>query len=552
MNGRPGRAGARLAITSLLSLLGLLAAIGTARGASSLQVGEDIYRHGVLGAGAMLEGSREAGSVGSQGADAACVNCHQRSGLGATEGRTLIPPITGRYLFQPRVNSTLPYVASVRGNRDPYTDATLARAVRDGIDSDGKALSFLMPRYALNDADMAALTGYLKALDPHRVPGVTDTVLHFATIITPDADPVKRRGMLDVMQHYFAEKNSFQFGPSRRLQASGKTMYSETMFMVNRRWQLHVWELTGPAASWQAQLQRHMSEEPVLAVVSGLGGANWEPVHRFCEQQRVPCLFPNVDVPVDTAGDFYSLYLSNGVLLEAALIAEQILAPADAVPATTVHQIYRAGDSGEAAARALGAQLLRQGITVHNHALSSVAHGQDLAAALRDSAGAQTLVLWLRPADVASLDNVAAPTATVFISGLMSGLERAPLPSSWRSRTRMAYPVDLPDRRRVRVDYPLGWFSIQRIPLVAEKEQVDTYLACGLLAENLSHMVDTFIPEYLVERVQGMIEHRIITGYYPHLTLATNQHFASKGAYLVHFADPTGIRVVADSDWIVP
>jgi len=32
---------------------------------------------------------------------------------------------------------------------------------------------------------MVSLIDYLKTLDPRRVPGVTDTVLHFATIITP-------------------------------------------------------------------------------------------------------------------------------------------------------------------------------------------------------------------------------------------------------------------------------------------------------------------------------------------------------------------------------
>ena len=37
-------------------------------------------------------------------------------------------------------------------------------------------------------------------------------------------------------------------------------------------------------------------------------------------RQRLACLFPNVEVPVDAPGDFYELYLSRGVLLEAGLI----------------------------------------------------------------------------------------------------------------------------------------------------------------------------------------------------------------------------------------
>ncbi len=134
----------------------------------------------------------------------------------------------------------------------------------------------------------------------------------------------------------------------------------------------------------------------------------------------------------------------------------------------------------------------------------------------------------------------------------MGGLEHAPLPPGWRGRTHLAYPFDLPERRRVRVDFALGWFRIRQIPVVAEQVQADTYLACGLVSETLKHMVDNFVRDYLVERVEDMLEHRIVTGYYPHLALATGQRFASKGGYLVHWAERTGTRVVADGDWTVP
>jgi hypothetical protein len=134
----------------------------------------------------------------------------------------------------------------------------------------------------------------------------------------------------------------------------------------------------------------------------------------------------------------------------------------------------------------------------------------------------------------------------------MGGLERAPLAADWRAITRLTYPVDLPDRRRIRVDFPLGWFRIRQIPVVALQEQVDTYLVCGLVSDTINHMVDTFVRDYLVERMEEMLEHRAVTGYYPRLALAPGQRFASKGGYLVRFAEPTGSRVVAEGDWVVP
>lgn len=193
-----------------------------------------------------------------------------------------------------------------------------------------------MPQFDLSDADMHALTGYLKTLDRRRALGVTDTVLHFATIITPDADPVKRRGMLDVLEHYFADKNAAPLGATPALRSSRKMM-----FMVNRRWELHVWELHGPPETWQAQLRQYLAKQPVFAVLSGLGGGNWAPVHDFCEREQVPCLFPNVEVPVESEHDFYSMYFSRGVLLEAELIAKRIREPASSASARPVKQCCR-------------------------------------------------------------------------------------------------------------------------------------------------------------------------------------------------------------------
>ena len=57
-------------------------------------VGERLYREGVLRSGKLVRGERE-GGVAIEGATAACVTCHRRSGLGSWEGQTVIPPIIG-------------------------------------------------------------------------------------------------------------------------------------------------------------------------------------------------------------------------------------------------------------------------------------------------------------------------------------------------------------------------------------------------------------------------------------------------------------------------
>jgi hypothetical protein len=88
--------------------------------------------------------------------------------------------------------------------------------------------------------------------------------------------------------------------------------------------------------------------------------------------------------------------------------------------------------------------------------------------------------------------------------------------------------------------------------VVAEQVQVDTYLALGLLSETLQHMSDNFVRDYLVERMEDGLAHRIITGYYPRLTLAYHQRFASKGGYVVQLGEAKGARLVVAQDWVAP
>jgi hypothetical protein len=176
-------------------------------------------------------------------------------------------------------------------------------------------------------------------------------------------------------------------------------------------------------------------------------------------------------------------------------------------------------------------------------------------------------MLWLRPADLAALPPQAPGAALAMISGLMGGLESAPLPAAWRSRVHMSYPLDLPQRRLARMNFPYGWFKVQRMPITAERVQVNTYLACVITAETLGHVLDSFVPDYLLERLEMMVSRRLANAYYPRLGLAPGQRFASKGGYIVHLDDSGALAalpatadrresralpVVADSEWIVP
>jgi hypothetical protein len=528
---------ARIVALALAGLTWCASAVATGEISSA----QTLYRNGVLPSGAPLLGARDGGAQ-VEGKNAACASCHRRSGLGVVEGRIVIPPITGRYLFNPGERPVpegeSSALAAAAYNRVRYTDAALARAIRSGLGPSGKPLSPLMPRFALDDTTMSALIDYLRSLSPTAAPGVDADTLHFATIVTPDADLERARAMIEVLNHFFDNKDAYYRGKAPPLDSPRRIHYR-----VLRRWQLHVWTLTGAPETWEAQLRAKLRAEPVMAVVSGIAGRTWAPVHRFCEQEQIPCLLPNVDLPVVGDGDFYSVYYSAGVLLEAELVAARL-------PAGThrVVQVYRDNDIGAAAAKSL---TVPAGIQVDNVALERSAGTAQLAAAVARAASGDALILWLRPEDLRRLPATGSP-ASIYVSGLMGGLDHAPLPSAWLAKAHLSYPFDLPQQRRLRMTWPLTWFKIQGIKVTDERTQVDTYLSCVILAESVGALWGNFVRDYLVETYENMLSSRILNAYYPRLSLGPGQRFASKGGYIVHFADAAGTSLVKDGDWIIP
>lgn len=536
MAGLGRRARSRHVAQQLLAALASLQIASAAEPSNhaAVEAGQRIYRDGVLISGAPLIGA-QAGGVQARGAAAACVNCHRRSGLGTTEGRIVAPPITPRYLFPAVMVGRAAGTSPRERRRTPFTDETLAATIRSGLGRDGRPLNPLMPRFALGESDMASLIAYLRSLPSLPDPGVTEDTVHFATVITPDVDAQDRAAFLEVMQAFVDDKNAFVRGGRRTLRAVGQVDYR-----ITRRWALHVWNLEGPPADWAAQLRAHLSTYPVFALLSGLGANHWQPVARFCEEAQLPCLFPNVPAPGAADDDFYSIYLSAGVLLEAHLAARALQAESGRVV-----QLYRAGSPGAQAARELTASL--EAGRTRDVALAPAQSAADVLAGVLPG---DTLVLWLSASDSRQLPAKPPPGVRIYVSGLLGGLDDPSVPPGWRPAVLETYPIDLPDRRAVRMALPLNWMRIRKLHMIKPKLQVDTWLACGIVAEALTDMMDNFQRDFLVERIETMLSHRQLTAWYPHLSLGPRQRLASKGGYLVHLGRDG--QVIPEGDWVVP
>jgi hypothetical protein len=471
--------------------------------------------------------ARRAGGLALAGSQAACVSCHRRSGLGGSEGRSYIPPITAASLFQAMPPGK--GASAIGAGRPAYTEASIAHAVRDGVDASGRSLDYLMPRYQLQDGEVKALVAYLGQLSATASSPDDAGALHFATILAPDVAPEHGRAMLDVLQACFDEHNVGPPAPRGR-----KRLDTGMSRRESRPWRLHVWTLQDAEESWQDQLAARAARQPVFAVVGGIGGASWRPVHAWCEQAGVPCLFPHVEAPIADAGAFYPLYLGKGVLLEAGLVAARL---ADQAPRTRqVVQVLREGDDAAQA----GAQALREALAGQGAEASIVRvprQGTLDAGALAGIGAQDALMLWLRPLDLQRLEGVAPPGGEIHLSATLAQRDDVPLPAAWKQRALMAYPFELPQARAPRMAPLREWLRSHRIARADERVQADAYVACTALRTAMSDAEHHLGRDYLVERIEANMERGTTTGLYPRLALGAGQRFASKSGYLVRF-DP--------------
>jgi mono/diheme cytochrome c family protein len=597
--------------TLLKSGIGLLWAMGMASLAAAQAVnpssaelvgmGQRIYTEGALSDGRPLTGVRM-GNIEGQGGAVACIQCHRSSGLGQVEGGTAVPPIAGKFLFSTRASQPLvnmdPRVSKMfNQTHDPYTEHTLATALTEGVTNHGKTMSAAMPRYQLGDTDRMALMAYLRQLSADWSPGVTNSSIRLASVITPDVEPQRRQVFKEMMQRIVRQKNGSTHPASELRTRHHMTSAAEMVLGTERKWELDIWELEGPADTWAQQLAEFYRKKPVFALVSGVANQTWQPVHDFCEQERLPCWFPSLKVAVSTVSQ-YGLYFSEGVNLEARAVATHLLAQSP--PLKKVLQVYRNDTAGPAAASALSKTLEGSPIKVESRALrSDVPREKALREALGTSRSDSAVVFWLAAQDIEALDRLQPVGQVRYFSANFGLAENTQLPLAWRAQSYLVSPYALPAARAAHLTGFNAWRNLSGIPLVDEAMQSEVFFALNFLTDTLSEMLENYYRDYLVERAETMLslregskveqearDRRALGGQgelekrhgskmlhdstrmpllsktqktevngttvYPRLSLGPGQRYASKGAYLVQFPGSNGIQNMPEPEWIVP
>lgn len=451
---------------------------------------------------------------------AACVNCHRPSGLGSFEGGVVVPPIASGLLAAPYDPATTRRYSDSKQLRirPAYDAAALHRLLTQGHTPDGQYLSGLMPRYRLTVEEAASLLDHLNRLGVDPTPGVEEAVVHFATITAGDVPAAREKELLTLMDAFFKQKNA---GTRQELQRRSSALRNQhVMYSRHRQWVLHHWRLTGPAASWPAQLDEHYRRRPVFAVLSGTGQGDWAPVQDFCERERVPCLMPVTAYP-GGAGGFYTAYFSGGAPAQARWLGQTVAQEApELVRAPWLVLVDEAAD-----AAALGERIA--------HELR--ASGLDARTGSSWS-GEPVIVSALSPQAVAARLPEAdrtSPRQLYLLAGALTpvpvkdvrGLRRDGMEVAWVTQQATAAPA----LARAR-----AWWRGRDFRPTDESFAAQVLFALSTAVESLVHVDERFSREYCLEKLEHNLENMPPMTSYPRLSLGPGQRMAARSVWLVH------------------
>jgi len=530
------------------------------------RLGERMYREGLLPSGQPMQ-SVVKGDIPVAGTAFTCVSCHMHSGLGSIEGGVFTTPTNGRTLYEKR---DLPGAGNNRRNtgmnmaskkkgvtpiqpptaRPAYTDETLADVLRGGKDPSGRKLDMIMPRYNLNDRDMAIMVAYLKDLSNEFSPGVDKYSINFATVVTEGVPAEKVQAMMATLESFVTSANKEQ----ERHQGQLVKLREIRTEITYRPVRLFQWVLKGKPESWRAQLEEHYKKQPVFALIAGISDSTWKPIHEFSEANKIPCILPNTEFPVVSESDWYTLYFSRGYFQEGGAAARFIFPQEQAATGRKVLQIVRKTPQGlglaDGFAHGLKERGLQQPVTVELDA------GQPLTPAtvqqLLDKEKPDVLALWTGSDDLERIAVLAKGNKlpqTLLVSSNYLGEKLLALPEVLRETTYITYPYRLPQDEERFLRFLKKPQNGQKLSEDQRIAQSRVFGALRVLTQALREMKGNFYRDYLFDTISMMGD--IELPLYERMSFGPGQRYASKGCYVIQLGKGSAPEFIKRSEWVI-
>ncbi len=541
---------AAIRVLTLLPLVSVLAWLPTEalandrepaahEGTTAAATGARFYEAGTGPSGEVVEARLADGSPVTA-SQVACVNCHQRSGLGSSEGGVVAPVVTWDALASPRADDLRsPFQSSARigEGRPAYDAGALGRLLREGVDPAGREIAKSMPRYQIDEATLAALVTHLQYLSRQvaDTPGVTATEIHFATVLGPDVDEATAAEVISVLEA-FAGVNNVE-SRNERGRARRGVFYQDVKNRAYRRWVVHPWRLEGRPDEWPAQLDAHLEARPVFALLGGITLDTWAPVDAFCNTQRVPCILPSSQLPSGDATGGFTLWPSLGFDLEAALLVDD-LRKRGIAPDVGIRIVRDAQPARNALAAERIAEVLRmegyRDVTLH---LRSERWWTGSGGATGTPSATVTVGLVALDAFEEIAGRVLDKAMPTYFSGIVGGSDLAgALPHI--ENAAVLHVFDDPRRMPAVTRRATVWLKGRGIDAPHSRLQLDTYLAAVVTGNALRHMKTNFSRDYFLERIEHGLDNAVYRSVYPRISLGPRQRIASKSGRLLSLDGP--------------
>jgi hypothetical protein len=185
-------------------------------------------------------------------------------------------------------------------------------------------------------------------------------------------------------------------------------------------------------------------------------------------------------------------------------------------------------------------------------------YGRLTAAALlakRDQAGADAVVLWLGPTDLAEIAESIAGLETnrVYVSSTLNDGNLETIEPSIRAVARVAHPFSMPDEFERRYPRVRSWLNVRGIEGGDDRLLAQTYFACMIVGEALMHIRhDYFFREYFIEAIDHFAGASRFSVSLPRPSFGPGQRFLSKGCYVVEPRNESAGDAPETARWIVP
>ncbi len=535
--------------------------LGDLTDAEIFTLGERMYRDGILPSGEMMEAFGP-GDLRIDSRAFSCSHCHQRAGLGSVEGGVVTPPAVGIKLYQPYqrppslndvidVNGRYSYAKTI-SRRPAYTRDSLKHALRTGEDPVGETFNGIMPRYPLDDRDLAIMVRYLELLSAEPSPGATATGFKFATIVTDDVSAEDREAMLVPIKRFIAGQNK-QVSMYRDFL---KFNYKPTgdMKYAFRTASLQVWELKGDPQTWREQLANYYQREPVFAVLGGISNQSWQPIHDFCEEMQLPCFYPVTNLPVVTDQSWYNHYFNKGYYQEGAAVANFLKKQGDSE--LPILQIIQDTAEGQALAAGFKARFKPRNKKLETLVLDTT-QIQDQKSILRalKQHKPEILLLWGDEAILPELQRLASSETSIriFVSSSALGAATLQIPDSLREQVFITYPYRLTPY--LGNDEALGLRSPRALE-TTYKNLADRRIASRTaimlnqsVIQGLRLLYQNLLRDYMID-VMSMQMDQVIPDY-ERLSFGPGQRYASKGCYVIQLGQGPEPEIIPRSEWVI-